>query len=77
MRPENLEFIDELPIRKFFGVGKVTTDAGKKKVRLLGISISNFDDQESGSANVCKYRQLPLPLKFPNAKDTRNDFRLW
>ena len=53
------------------------TEADKKKVRLLGISISNFDDQETGSANVCKYRQLPLPFKFPNAKDTRNDFRLW
>ncbi|MGD8649088.1 MAG: DNA polymerase IV, partial [Desulfobacterales bacterium] len=53
------------------------TEAGKKKVRLLGISISNFDDQETGCANVCKYRQLPLPFKFPNAKDTRNDFRLW
>jgi DNA polymerase-4 len=53
------------------------TEAGKKKVRLLGISISNFDDQESGCANVCKYRQLPLPFKFPNAKDTRNGFRLW
>jgi DNA polymerase-4 len=53
------------------------TEAGKKKIRLLGISISNFDDQESGCANVCKYRQLPLPFKFPNAKDTRNGFRLW
>ena len=53
------------------------TEAGKKKVRLLGISISNFDDQETGCANVCKYRQVPLPFKFPNAKDTRNGFRLW
>ncbi len=53
------------------------TDAGKKKVRLLGISISNFDDQETGCANVCKHRQLPLPFKFPDAKDTRNGFRLW
>ena len=53
------------------------TEAGQKKVRLLGISISNFDDQETGCANVCKYRQLPLPFKFPNAKDTRNGFRLW
>ncbi|MEX1327933.1 MAG: DNA polymerase IV [Desulfobacterales bacterium] len=53
------------------------TEAGQKKVRLLGISISNFDDQETGCAKVCKYRQLPLPFKFPNAKDTRNGFRLW
>jgi DNA polymerase-4 len=53
------------------------TEAGEKKVRLLGISISNFDDQETNSVKVCKYRQLPLPFKFPNAKDTRNDFKLW
>ena len=53
------------------------TEAGEKKVRLLGISISNFDDQETNSAKICKYRQLPLPFKFPNAKDTRNDFKLW
>jgi DNA polymerase-4 len=50
------------------------TDAGKKKVRLLGISVSNFDDQE---ANVGKYRQLPLPLKFPDAKDIRDELKLW
>jgi DNA polymerase-4 len=53
------------------------TEAGKKKVRLLGISISNFDDQETGCTKVCRYRQLPLPFKFANAKDTRNNFRLW
>jgi DNA polymerase-4 len=53
------------------------TEAGTKKVRLLGISISNFGDQETNSGKVCKYRQLPLPFKFPNAKDTRNDFKLW
>ena len=53
------------------------TEADKKKVRLLGISISNFDDQETNSAKVCKYRQLPLPFKFPNAKDTKNEFKLW
>ena len=51
------------------------TEAGNKKVRLLGISISNFGDQETNSGKVCKYRQLPLPFKFPNAKDTRNDFK--
>src|SRR5210317_591179 len=50
------------------------TQAGEKKVRLLGISISNFDDQETHSGKVCKYRQLPLPFKFPNAKE--NDFKL-
>ena len=45
------------------------TEAGEKKVRLLGISISNFDDQETNSGKVCKYRQLPLPFKFSNTKD--------
>ena len=53
------------------------TEAGEKKVRLLGISISNFGDQEINSGKVCKYRQLPLPFKFPNTKNTRNDFILW
>ena len=50
------------------------TEAGEKKVRLLGISISNFDDQETNSGKVCKCRQLPLPFKFPNAKV--NEFKL-
>jgi DNA polymerase-4 len=50
------------------------TEAGDKKVRLLGISISNFDDQE---IKVERYRQLPLPFKFSNAKDTRNEIQLW
>jgi DNA polymerase-4 len=53
------------------------TEAGEKKVRLLGISISNFDDQKTGAGRVCKYRQLPLPFKFPKAVDTENDFKLW
>jgi DNA polymerase-4 len=50
------------------------TDAGTKKVRLLGISVSNFDDQE---IKVGKHRQLPLPFKFPNVKDTKNEGQLW
>ena len=53
------------------------TEVGEKKVRLLGISISNFDDQEAISGKVCKYRQLPLPFKFPDAKDKRNESQLW
>lgn len=51
------------------------TEAGEKKVRLLGISISNFDDQESDTAKVCKHIQLPLPFKFPDAN--ANEFKLW
>jgi DNA polymerase-4 len=45
------------------------TEAGKKKVRLLGISVSNFDDQVSADL---KSRQLLLPLKFPEAADKRS-----
>jgi DNA polymerase-4 len=41
------------------------TEAGDKKVRLLGISVSNFDDQE---IKVERYRQLLLPFKFQNDK---------
>jgi DNA polymerase-4 len=50
------------------------TEAGKKKVRLLGISVSNFDDIES---NIGKYRQLPLPFKLPDVKETSDEFQLW
>jgi len=50
------------------------TEAGDKKVRLLGISISNFDGQE---INIEKHRQLPLPFKFPDVKDKRDEFKLW
>ncbi len=35
------------------------TEAGKKKVRLLGVSVSNFLDDPS---RVKKWRQLPLPF---------------
>jgi DNA polymerase-4 len=50
------------------------TEAGIKKVRLLGISISNFEDQKT---SVGKHRQIPLPFKLPNAKDSKNEFQLW
>ena len=50
------------------------TEAGKKKVRLLGISISNFDDQKN---TIRKYRQLPLPLTFPGAGNATNGHTLW
>ena len=46
------------------------TEAGKKKVRLLGISVSNFDDQDSVAL---KSRQLLLPLKFPEVADRRSE----
>jgi hypothetical protein len=50
------------------------TEAGKKKVRLLGISISNFDDQKTEDG---KHRQIPLPFKLFNVKDSRNEFQPW
>jgi DNA polymerase-4 len=50
------------------------TQVGEKKVRLLGISVSNFDDQE---IHVAESRQLPLPLKFENGNDTKSEFQLW
>jgi len=50
------------------------TEAGKKKVRLLGISVSNFDDLKN---DVEKYRQLPLPLNFPGVTNARNGHPLW
>jgi DNA polymerase-4 len=50
------------------------TEAGKKKVRLLGISVSNFDDTE---ANIKTCHQLPLPLKFPDAKGKKDESQLW
>jgi DNA polymerase-4 len=46
------------------------TEAGKKKVRLLGISVSNFDDQDSVAL---KSRQLLLPLKFSEVADRRSE----
>ncbi len=46
------------------------TEAGKKKVRLLGISVSNFDDQVS---ITLKSRQLLLPLKFSEVADRRSE----
>lgn len=53
------------------------TEAGEKKVRLLGISVSNFDDQEDTDANSDEYGQIPLPLKFSKISYTGNEPRLW
>ena len=53
------------------------TEVGSKKVRLLGISISNFNDQETNAGKVCKHRQLLLPFRFPGGNCTKNNFKLW
>jgi len=53
------------------------TEAGAKKVRLLGISVSNFDDQQTHVRKAGKYRQLPLPLKFTRNLDQANVQNLW
>ena len=53
------------------------TEAGVKKVRLLGISVSNFDDQQPHARQAGKIRQLPLPLKFIGKPDLANDPNLW
>ncbi len=48
------------------------TEAGERKVRLLGISISNFHTQEIG---VGKNGQLLLPFKFPG--EYKKEQPLW
>jgi len=50
------------------------TEAGKKKVRLLGISVSNFDDEKAKNG---KHRQIPLPFKLSDVKDLRYESQLW
>ena len=50
------------------------TKAGRKKVRLLGISVSNFDDQETHND---EYSQLPLPLKFLKVSDKKHGQHPW
>jgi DNA polymerase-4 len=53
------------------------TDAGAKKVRLLGISVSNFGDQQANVREGGRHRQLPLPLKFAENSDPDRDRHLW
>ena len=53
------------------------TEAGEKKVRLLGISVSNFDDQDPTRTDIDEYGQIPLPLKFSKISNTGNGSRLW
>lgn len=47
------------------------TEAGEKKVRLLGISISNFQPPET---RVGDDGQLPLPFKFSNCEEIEPSF---
>jgi len=53
------------------------TDARDKRVRLLGISVSNFDDQQTRARKVGRHRQLPLPLKFSRNLDQVIGQNLW
>ena len=53
------------------------TEAGEKKVRLLGISVSNFDDQDTVATNNGECSQLPLPFKFSEVSNTKNELQLW
>jgi len=53
------------------------TEAGEKKVRLLGISVSNFDDQDNSGDTNGEYGQLPLPFKFLESSNTKNELQLW
>ena len=50
------------------------TAAGKKKVRLLGITISNFDDQD---ACCDRCGQLLLPFRFRHESSLRNELYPW
>jgi len=53
------------------------TEAGEKKVRLVGISVSNFDDQDNSGDTNGEYGQLPLPFKFLESSNTKNELQLW
>jgi hypothetical protein len=55
MKPERSSFI----MMKYIRPMLENTEAGSKKIRLLGISISNFGDK---SCKMKKYKQLPLPF---------------
>jgi DNA polymerase-4 len=53
------------------------TEAGEKKVRLLGISVSNFDDQDTNNIANTERIQLQLPLKFSEVSNIGNEPKLW
>ena len=50
------------------------TEAGRRKVRLLGISVSNFEDLDACAGPS---RQLPLPLKFRDVDVPGDGEQLW
>jgi DNA polymerase-4 len=50
------------------------TEAGRRKVRLLGISVSNFEDLDACAGPS---RQLPLPLKFRDVDAPGDGEQLW
>lgn len=52
--------VDATAIMNYIQELLANTDAGKKKVRLLGISISNFADKID---KIKRHKQLPLPFK--------------
>ena len=53
------------------------TEAGEKKVRLLGISVSTFDDRDTTGFNNGECGQIPLPLKFSEVSNTGNESKPW
>lgn len=61
-------------IMKYVNPLLLKTAAGEKKVRLLGITISNFDDQD---ACCDRCGQLLLPFRFRHESSVRNDHYLW
>ena len=61
-------------IMKYVNPLLLKTAAGKKKVRLLGITVSNFDGQD---ACCDRCGQLLLPFKFRHESSLRNGLSLW
>ncbi len=61
-------------IMKYVNPLLLKTAAGKKKVRLLGITVSNFDDQD---ACCDRCGQLFLPFRFRRESSVRGDHSLW
>ncbi len=68
----DLDLIDYSTLIVFLEPLLSKTEAGEKKVRLLGISVSNFDDQDTTATNNGECSQLPLSLKFSEVSNTKN-----